>query len=118
MNGLNNGKKIYFFNARMYHESPLASLSLMHFLSIFLFVSLPGYCSGAEDFDQMTLQKILAMAKPHPDPLSSMSSHDTFFESMGRVRHVADQVRMHTIQLILGGLRSIVLVLLTWIGCI
>jgi hypothetical protein len=52
----------------------------------------------------MTLNKILAKAKLLPDPLSSESSHDTFFEAMGRVRHVADQVRIYT--LLIGGLRS------------
>jgi hypothetical protein len=77
--------------------------------SFFLFVSLPGDFSRTEDLDQMALNKILAKAKPHPDPLSSESSHDTFFEAMGRVRHVADQVRIYT--LLVGGLRKIVLVL-------
>jgi hypothetical protein len=56
----------------------------------------------------MAVNKILAKAKPHPDPLRSESSHDTFFEAMGRVRHVAEQVRMHT--LLVGGLRKVVLV--------
>jgi hypothetical protein len=82
----------------------------MHSLSFFLFVLLQGDYSGAEDFDQMALHKILAKAKPHPDPLSSESSHDTFFAAMGRVRHEADQVRIQI--LLIGGLRSIVLVIL------
>jgi hypothetical protein len=90
--------------------------SLMHFLSFFLLALLPGNCSGTEDFDEMTLHKILAKEKPNPDPLSSESSHDTFFEAMGRVRHVANQVRIH--MLLIGGLMSIVLVFFAWIGCI
>jgi hypothetical protein len=58
----------------------------------------------------MALNKtIFTKAKLHPDPLSSGSSHDTVFEAMGRVRNVADQVRMHT--LLVGGLRKVVLVL-------
>jgi hypothetical protein len=79
-------------------------LSLIYLFSFLLFVSLPGDSSRTEDLDQMTLNKILARTKLHPDPLSSESSHDTFFEAMGRVRHVADQVRIYT--LLIGGLRS------------
>jgi hypothetical protein len=54
----------------------------------------------------MTLNKILANAKLHPDPLSSDSSHDTFFEAMGRVRNVADQVCIYIYKytLLIGGL--------------